>query len=283
VTFGGTFAPSRAKPHLVRHSGIVHGDLDHLDDVDAIKARLAEDPHIVYVFISPSGTGLKVADDAAYKHAWQTVANAHRQTYGLTWDRSGKDISRLCYLSWDSSPYQNRDAITFPVPDPVPHPTPRPTPPRLTFDISRERRERYAYRALETAVAMIDASAPGNRHDTRLRASELLGGYVAGGCLTHDEAWGGLAMAVARNTDDLDRAMKTIADGLQHGQARPITLGALEAERRDWLAAHGSLSRGCPSTAGTTNGGDFWGERWQRRQRAYEQRLRLPAREVSHG
>ena len=30
--------------------------------------------------------------------------------------------------------------------------------------------------------------------------------------------------------------MKTIADGLQHGQERPITLAALEAERQSWRA-----------------------------------------------
>jgi hypothetical protein len=105
ATFCGTFSPMRSKSTLIHHSGIVHVDLDHLEDVEGVKRRLMEDPHIVYCFISPSGTGLKVgvlvdpvADDAAYKHAWQAVANAHQQTYGLTWDRSGKDVSRRRYV-----------------------------------------------------------------------------------------------------------------------------------------------------------------------------------------
>jgi len=139
VTFGGTFAPSRAKANLVRHSGIVHGDLDHLHDVDATKARLAADPHVVYAFTSPSGAGIKLgvrvptmADDAAYKHAWQAVANAHQQAYGLPWDQSGKDVCRLCYLSWDPTLYWKGDACPFPVPDPRPCPAPpEPTPDRL--------------------------------------------------------------------------------------------------------------------------------------------------------
>src|SRR5262245_18943465 len=60
VTFCGTFSPSRAKANLVRHSGIVHGDLDHLPDVQAAKQTLCVDPYLVYCFISPRGEGLKL-------------------------------------------------------------------------------------------------------------------------------------------------------------------------------------------------------------------------------
>lgn len=109
ITFGGTFAPSRKIEHLTQHSGIVHGDLDHLDDLGSVKSRLAADPYVVYCFVSPSDTGLKtgaliepVADDAAYKHTWQAVADYYRDRYGLTWDPTGKDICRLCYVSWDT-------------------------------------------------------------------------------------------------------------------------------------------------------------------------------------
>jgi len=40
--------------------------------------------------------------------------------------------------------------------------------------------------------------------------------------------------------------MKTIADGLCHGQERPITLEELEAERQAWLTAQGYLYRHRP-------------------------------------
>jgi hypothetical protein len=293
VTFGGTFSPTRAKAHLIQHSGIVHGDLDHLDDVEAVKARLAADPHIVYTFTSPSGTGLKVGvcidpatNDAAYKHAWQVMANAHQQAYGLTWDRSGKDVCRLCYVSWDPTLYRNGDTLPFPVPEPAPYPAPRPTLPPTAFDVPRNRRERYTQQAIQTAVAMIDASTPGNRHHHRLKASELLGGYIGGGLLGYDEAWGALAHAVARNTDDLDRAMKTIANGLRHGQERPITLEELEAERQAWLTVQGYFYRHTspsivPSSApGAPNGGapyrPYRGYRGYHAYRGY-------GREVPHG
>jgi hypothetical protein len=293
VTFGGTFSPTRAKAHLIQHSGMVHGDLDHLGDVEAVKQCLMADPHIVYAFTSPSGDGVKVGvcvdpvtDDAAYKHAWQAVANVHQQAYGLTWDRSGKDVCRLCYLSWDPALCWNGDARPFPVPDQTPCPAPRPTPPSIAFDVPRDRRERYAHQAIQTAVAMIDASTPGNRHHYRLKASELLGGYVGGGILHYDTAWGALAHAVARNTDDLDRAMKTVADGLRHGQERPITIEELEAERQSWLTVQGYVDRHTspslvpPSPTGSTNGGAVY--RPYRGYRGYHP-YRGYGREVPHG
>jgi hypothetical protein len=88
-TFGGTFAPRRGIAHLQHHTGVVHGDLDHLSDVDAWKQAIAGDPRTVYVFTSPSGQGLKVGarvpivtDDAAYKHAWHQVSVEYQQAYG---------------------------------------------------------------------------------------------------------------------------------------------------------------------------------------------------------
>ena len=59
-TFGGVFAPSRRNAHLQQHSGIVHGDLDHLSDVAAVKQAICRDPGTVYAFVSTSGGGLKL-------------------------------------------------------------------------------------------------------------------------------------------------------------------------------------------------------------------------------
>jgi hypothetical protein len=89
---------------------------------------------------------------------------------------------------------------------------------------------------------MIEAAEPGTRHHRRLKAARLLGGYVAGGLLTEDQAYGALAETLVGRTNDLERALKTVEDGLAYGQAHPITLEALEAERRSWLEAHRHLS-----------------------------------------
>src|SRR5262245_32845183 len=60
LTFGGTFAPTRSKATLVQHSSLVHGDLDHLGNVQATKQTLCVAPYTAYCFISPGGDGLKL-------------------------------------------------------------------------------------------------------------------------------------------------------------------------------------------------------------------------------
>lgn len=240
-TFCGTFSPSRAKEHLLQHNGIVHGDLDHLPDLAAAKRALCADPTTAFCFVSPSGTGLKlgvlvepVTDDTAYKLAWQAVADYHCDTYGLAWDQSAKNISRLCFASWDPELYSNPEAALFPVPlmvIPPPRPPAPPRPADKTRDIPSDRRERYAQQATFTAVKIIDASTPGNRHHARTKAGYLLGGYVAGNVLSKAEARAALEEAVRRNTDDFDRSMRTIDDCLQAGMAKAISLEDLEAAR----------------------------------------------------
>jgi hypothetical protein len=229
VTFGGTFAPTRAKANLVQHSGLIHGDGDHLPDVQDVKQALCADVHTAYCFVSPSGDGLKlgvcvapVSDDVAYKHAWQAVADYYRQQYGVTWDPSGKDVCRLCFVSWDPALFLNLATQTFPVP-PMPTAAPRPpVAPARRPAIPGGRRDRYARQALDTATRMIDASTPGNRHHARTKAAYLLGGYVAGGILTEVEARAALAEAVERNTTHFGRSMKAIEDCLAAGEQAPI-------------------------------------------------------------
>jgi hypothetical protein len=85
---------------------------------------------------------------------------------------------------------------------------------------------------------MIDNSTPGNRHFWWRKAAYLLGGYVAGGILTVDEARVALAVAVQRNTNDFTHAMHTIADCLAAGMQAAISLDELQRQRRQWLATH---------------------------------------------
>jgi VirE N-terminal domain len=235
--------PSRGNAYLQQHSGLVHGDLDDVGDVEAVKRALADDRRTVYVFISPSANGVKVGvhvpivdDDAAYKHAWQAVATEYERLYGVRWDPSGKDISRLCYISNDPDLYMNLDAEEFNIP---PAPVLEPRPPQGSVSRRDPWYQGYAERAIHTAVQMIEDAELGTRHHTRLRAARLLGGYVAGGLLSDDQAYGALAQALVDHTEDLQRALKTVEDGLAYGKSHPITVDALEAERQDWLAHHG--------------------------------------------
>jgi hypothetical protein len=243
ISFAGVFLPSRGNSHLQQHSGLVHADMDNLIEIKTTKRSLCSDPRTAYVFTSPSGTGLKagihvpfVTGDADYKHAWHAVRAEYERLYGAQWDTTGKDISRLCFVSHDSTMYSNLEALCFDVP---PAPDPQPTPdtfPRLSFRKGNHHCCGYAERAIKTAVQMIQSAPLGTRHHTRLRAARLLGGYVAGGVLTEGESYGALAQALVGYTEDLPRALKTVGDGLRYGQAHPIRLQALEADRQAWAA-----------------------------------------------
>jgi VirE-like protein len=255
ITFAGTFAPTRAKEHLDTHSEVCHADIDHLADLAETKARLQEDPHVLYIFTSPRGDGLKygvrvtkVDNDEAYKHTWRIIADAHKAAYGVVWDESGKDICRLCFVSWDPACYINPRAEVYAVPPPMatpppPRPTQRPATPTGPTDAI----QRQGQRALETAIHMIEVSVPGQQHFARCRAAYLLGGFIGGGLLTYDEAYHALADPVLRTAKNVPKAMKDIADCLKAGGAKPITQADLEADWEQWRATQPHLNATTPA------------------------------------
>ena len=85
---------------------------------------------------------------------------------------------------------------------------------------------------------MIDTAAAGHKHAARRDASYLLGGYIGGGLLPYDEAYGALEAAVARTATDPRRAMQTIVSGLRAGQARPITDSTIAANALARTGSH---------------------------------------------
>ena len=115
VTFSGTFPKGKRKAqHLIRHSGYITIDVDSLtaEQISSLLAELAQMPHVVMAFISPSGKGIKVivrvnpipTNDLEHKGAYQACLDFFEDLadeYGFTIDTSGSDCSRLCYLAHD--------------------------------------------------------------------------------------------------------------------------------------------------------------------------------------
>lgn len=133
-TPAGTFA-HRSTSGLVALSGIIHGDIDHLPDVESARCAINADASTLYCFTSPSGAGLKVGlrvkglrDAQDYARAWRAGAAYHLDAHGLSWDQSGKDVSRLCFVSHDPHCYFNPHAVPFAPPPPAVTPqTPSPS------------------------------------------------------------------------------------------------------------------------------------------------------------
>lgn len=96
-----------------------------LDDISEDRLQSAKDtatlaPFTLAVFLSPRGTGIKIivaVDSELENHsvAFQQVADYFEQALQENIDASGKDISRLCFMSYDPDLYYNPDADVFKV------------------------------------------------------------------------------------------------------------------------------------------------------------------------
>lgn len=112
-TFSGTFN-TRSDKALIQHSGLLCVDFDHLKDIEKLFENLLKDEYFdtQLLFRSPSGNGLKwiiPIDTATTTHAdfFRAVAAYIQQTYGVEADKSGRDISRACFLPHDPQAFIN--------------------------------------------------------------------------------------------------------------------------------------------------------------------------------
>jgi hypothetical protein len=80
------------------------------------------------------------------------------------------------------------------------------------------------YRKIDIASRMIRLAPDGEKHHTLLKASNLLGGYIATKHIEYDIAFNILAHEISKkDVDDLNLAKKTIDEGLRHGMTKPIS------------------------------------------------------------
>ena len=111
--FSGVFS-RRAESGLIQHSGLLTIDFDHVKNLFLLKRKLINDCNFdtILAFISPSGDGLKwivKIDLLKNTHLeWFTAIQRYvRATYQLEIDKSGKDVSRCCFLPYDPEVYIN--------------------------------------------------------------------------------------------------------------------------------------------------------------------------------
>lgn len=113
VTFSGIFS-KRSDKALLYPSGLLVIDFDKVSDLPGLRKFLLEDPMFVteLLFKSPSGKGLKwiisVELEQCPHEDWFTAVACYLDTIlEVKVDRSGKDISRACFLCHDPDVYIN--------------------------------------------------------------------------------------------------------------------------------------------------------------------------------
>lgn len=165
ATFSGRFGGSRKATEIVEHIGLLTLDFDELErPLEEVRAQLQADAHVLAVFVSPRGLGLKVlvpipADPAIHGACFDAVRRHFREKYGVTADGSGRDVSRLCFLSYDPDLFIRPDARVFALPDPGPKTKGRPGIPkcvRLLLESGASKGQRND-KALYIATQLRDA------------------------------------------------------------------------------------------------------------------------------
>ena len=115
--FSGVFS-KRSDKALIRHSGLMCIDFDHLPDPNDLFRRLLLDDYFdtQLLFRSPSGDGLKwiiPVDLKEYTHGdyFQAIAAYILHRYSVQIDKSGRDISRACFLPYDPEAFINPELL----------------------------------------------------------------------------------------------------------------------------------------------------------------------------
>jgi hypothetical protein len=125
-TPSGKFVGGRKMEFLAEYSNTIILDIDKLSKEDLTKtSHLTNQSEFTYAsFISPSGNGLKIlvkiaSPKAEHKETFLLVQAHYEKLLNLSIDKSGKDITRLCFYSSDENLYFNPEAKTFVTPSAV--------------------------------------------------------------------------------------------------------------------------------------------------------------------
>lgn len=128
IQSGGVMAhgqfQSRSQGTLVKHSGFVCLDIDHLGaDLPAKRAAIQQDRHTYAVHVSMGGDGLCVwvkvktkADGSDHTHVYDHVASYYSEMYGVLCDPAAANLGKCRAFSYDPQLYQNPNADTYTAP-----------------------------------------------------------------------------------------------------------------------------------------------------------------------
>ena len=120
LTFSGTFSGAHKKENLQIYSKFIVLDIDNLqpDKVESEKQKLFADKYVFASWISPSGNGIKLLiriTSEAEEHAlcFLCLSEYFKINYNIEIDKSGSDVCRLCFVSYDKRILRKTESISF--------------------------------------------------------------------------------------------------------------------------------------------------------------------------
>lgn len=117
ILFSGTFN-HRSVSGLKDHSGFICLDFDKYQNENEFsedRIKLINDKYVYSLFVSPSGNGFKVIvkippDKDKHKDYFNALQHHFNSPY---FDESVKDVSRVCYESYDPNIFINKDSLIW--------------------------------------------------------------------------------------------------------------------------------------------------------------------------
>jgi hypothetical protein len=114
ICFSGEFT-KRNDSSLIQHSGIICLDFDGYESKKKLqeeKEKMTKDKYVLSVFVSPSGNGIKVLvkipfDVENHVNYFNSLENYFSSPQ---FDKTSKNVSRVCYESYDPFIYINKDS-----------------------------------------------------------------------------------------------------------------------------------------------------------------------------
>lgn len=213
ICFSGKFE-SRYDDKIIEHSGLVILDFDHVENLPEFKAEICKDEYTFAAFISPSGDGLKVLVKIPPE-----IENHEKYYYGLikkypTLDTTSKNISRVCFASYDPELYLNENSKVFTDKGKIVETK------ELKPIIEAKKTD---YKKLDLAVEIIRSAADGEKHKKLVKAAYLAGGFIGGGLVEEHVAVQILEYEInKKNPDDFKMACVAIQKSIDSGKQFPI-------------------------------------------------------------
>lgn len=118
IIFSGVFT-ERNKNGLKEHSGLMVIDLDKYESKEEMQKNydeLKKNKHILSVFVSPSGIGLKgvVRIPISDKFTHEKYFKTFNEEFDIPrWDKSNCNVDRVCFESYDPDIYINWNAEVY--------------------------------------------------------------------------------------------------------------------------------------------------------------------------
>ena len=121
-TVSGTFEGGRKLSFLKTYNPFVILDIDNLDPeiLPYLVLKVKNIDFSRVAFVSPSGRGLKIivkvnSGKELHGLAYRQVSKFYEKELAVEIDKSGKDVTRLCFMSYDPEIYFNEESKVFKV------------------------------------------------------------------------------------------------------------------------------------------------------------------------